>query len=169
MKITVKNTRRYLFIAIALILSYPVVSQESVARQWNEVLLDAIRNDFARPTVHARNLFHVSAAMYDAWAVFSDEANPYLLGNEVHGFTSQFDGYTTPTGELESFREKAISYAAYRLINHRFTGSPGEVETFQIANQVFEDLGYDPAFTSIDFSDGSSAALGNYIADFYSH
>ena len=40
----------------------------SVARQWNEVLLEAIRNDFARPTVHARNLCHVSAAMYDAWA-----------------------------------------------------------------------------------------------------
>ena len=30
----------------------------SVARIWNEVLLEAIRNDFARPTVHARNLWH---------------------------------------------------------------------------------------------------------------
>jgi hypothetical protein len=27
----------------------------------NEMLLDAIRLDFARPTIHARNLFHVSA------------------------------------------------------------------------------------------------------------
>ena len=35
----------------------------SVARQWNEVLLECIRNDKARPTVHARNLFHTSAAM----------------------------------------------------------------------------------------------------------
>ncbi len=33
-----------------------------VARQWNDLLLEAIRNDYARPTVHARNLFHVSAA-----------------------------------------------------------------------------------------------------------
>jgi hypothetical protein len=42
--------------------------QISVARMWNEVLLEGIRNDFARPTVHARNLWHSSAAMYDAWA-----------------------------------------------------------------------------------------------------
>ena len=28
----------------------------SIARNWNEALLFAIRNDFARPTVHARNL-----------------------------------------------------------------------------------------------------------------
>jgi hypothetical protein len=42
-------------------------AQHSVTRQWNEMLLDAIRLDFARPTIHARNLFHVSAAMYDAW------------------------------------------------------------------------------------------------------
>ena len=33
-------------------------AQHSVARDWNEELLDAIRIDFARPTVHARNLFH---------------------------------------------------------------------------------------------------------------
>ena len=40
----------------------------SVARLWDEALLDAIRRDFPRPTVHARNLYHVSAAMWDAWA-----------------------------------------------------------------------------------------------------
>ena len=38
----------------------------SVARRWIEVLLEAIRDDTARPTVHARNLFHLAAAMYDA-------------------------------------------------------------------------------------------------------
>ncbi|MDP7041674.1 MAG: hypothetical protein QGF91_03375, partial [Gammaproteobacteria bacterium] len=52
----------------------------SVARLWNEVLLGAIRNDFARPTVHARNLFHLSAAMYDAWAVFDTTAGTFLPG-----------------------------------------------------------------------------------------
>ena len=48
--------------------------QRSVAREWNEKVLQAIRGDFARPTVHARNLFHVSAAMWDAWSVFEDGA-----------------------------------------------------------------------------------------------
>ena len=55
-----------------------------VARQWNDLLLEAIRNDYARPTVHARNLFHVSAAMYDAWAVYSETATTYAaLGNYI--------------------------------------------------------------------------------------
>ncbi len=43
--------------------------EDSIARSWNEVLLTAIRNDFARPTVHARNLFHSSMLMYDLWAL----------------------------------------------------------------------------------------------------
>ena len=55
-------------ISLQLPLSYDDYSY-SVARLWNEVLLYSIRNDLARPTVHARNLFHVSAAMYDAWAI----------------------------------------------------------------------------------------------------
>ena len=49
-------------------------AQHTVARQWNEVLLESIRSDFARPPVHARNLFHISMAMYDAWAVYDDDA-----------------------------------------------------------------------------------------------
>ncbi len=40
----------------------------SVARRWDEATLDAIRRALPAPTVHARNLFHVSAAMWDAWA-----------------------------------------------------------------------------------------------------
>ena len=51
----------------------------SVARQWNELMLKAIRNDFARPPIHARNLYHVSAAMWDAWAVYDDTAEPIFL------------------------------------------------------------------------------------------
>ena len=45
--------------------------EETVARQWNEVLLEAIRGDFARPTVHARNLFHSSVLAFDAFAAFA--------------------------------------------------------------------------------------------------
>ena len=42
---------------------FELLTDHSIARIWNEVLLDGIRNDFARPTVHSRNLFHVSALM----------------------------------------------------------------------------------------------------------
>ena len=47
-----------LFLLIGLSADLPAQGH-SVARQWNEVLLDAIRNDFARPTVHAKPVPHI--------------------------------------------------------------------------------------------------------------
>ena len=52
---------------------------QSVARLWNETLLAAIRRDFPAPVVHARNLFHVSAAMWDAWAAYDSTAVGYFV------------------------------------------------------------------------------------------
>jgi hypothetical protein len=40
--------------------------------------LSAIRIDIPRPTAHARNLFHLSLAMYDAWAAYDATASPFL-------------------------------------------------------------------------------------------
>ena len=51
----------------------------SIARRWNEQILNAIRRDIPRPTVHARNLFHLSAAMWDAWAAYDDVADGYFV------------------------------------------------------------------------------------------
>lgn len=155
-----------LFFLLAIVCQ--VSGQHSVARQWNEVLLDGIRRDFARPTVHARNLFHVSAAMYDAWAVFSEEATPYLLGRRVQGFSSRFIGFEATLGTTQELQETAISYAAYRLILHRFAQSPRFEEIKQIADQLLvTELGYDAGFVETDYSTGSAASLGNYIATQY--
>ncbi|NNC83261.1 MAG: T9SS type A sorting domain-containing protein [Flavobacteriales bacterium] len=143
---------------------FPVVGLDgSVARQWNEMLLESIRRDFARPTVHARNLFHTSIGMWDAWAVYSDSACTYLLGNTVDGFTCAFEGVPQPA-DPDSAREVAISYMAYRLLSHRFTGSP-EYDLLQQAYDAHMDsLGFDPAVISPDYTSGDPAALGNYIA-----
>lgn len=157
----------YILILVGIIGVTPSNAQESVARKWNEVLLEGIRNDFARPTVHARNLFHVSAAMYDAWAVFHYEAEPYLLGKSVHDFNSLFEGFNPAAGSEQDNIEKAISYAALRLIEHRFANSPGMEETYELAHNLFSELNYDLGFTSTNYSSGSSAALGNYIAEQY--
>jgi hypothetical protein len=54
----------------------------SVARQWNEALLDAIRRDLPDPTVHARNLFHTAVAMWDAWAAYDPTASGYLVDED---------------------------------------------------------------------------------------
>ena len=151
-----------------MLISAFVSAQEfSVARSWNEALLEAIRNDYARPTVHARNLFHVSAAMYDAWAISSGSSNTYLIGNSIKGFTSSFESFNPGTQDEENLLNKSISYAAYRLLYHRFVNSPRWEETQLYLDSVFNALGMDPSFTSVDYSTGSAAALGNYIAREY--
>lgn len=137
--------------------------QHSVARLWNEVMLDAIRNDFARPTVHARNLFHVSVAMYDAWAIYDNVATPYIIGRMNNGFLSQFDGVAVPA-DIQAAREEAISYAAFRLLTYRFASSPGQPQTQIRFNELMDDLGYDRSFSNTDYTTGNPAALGNFIA-----
>ena len=148
---------------LVLISSLEGNAQHSVAREWNEQLLEAIRNDFARPTVHARNLFHTSVAMYDAWAVYDDEAETFFLGKTVGGYECPFTTVSAPA-DIEEAREEAISYAAYRLLRHRFQESPGAFLTVNRLNTLFADLGYDASFTSTDYESGPPAALGNYIA-----
>lgn len=141
----------------------------SVARQWNEVLLEAIRNDYARPTVHARNLFHISAAMFDAWAVFDSSTNassPYLLGKTEQGFSCEFSSFSNSSDALTN-REQALSYAAFRLIKHRFVESPGAAYIFTEADALMAELGLDKNITSTDYANGSAAALGNHIAECY--
>jgi len=156
------------YLRLVLILLFANVSvlnaQHSVAREWNEVVLFGIRNDFARPTVHARNLFHSSAAMYDAWAVFDSIAEPYFLGQTVDGFNCPFDGFST-NENLEAARQEAISYAILRIIVHRFQDSPN---AFAIENQAYGymvNLGYQPFFMGTDYSTGNPASLGNYIGN----
>lgn len=136
----------------------------SIARLWNEVLLDAIRGDYARPTVHARNLFHASIAMYDAWAIYDERATPYLMGKEVHGFSSNLVDFI-PTQSIEESRKKAVSYAMYRLLTYRFQNSPSAVAIKAECDFLMSQLGYETELaTGVNYEYGNAAALGNYIA-----
>jgi IPT/TIG domain./ASPIC and UnbV. len=125
----------------------------SVARQWNEVLLDAIRADFARPTVHARNLYHTAAAMYDAWAGYSRSADQVLHIDKRLG---------TARANVPAFRAEAISYAAYRVLSSRFASSPKAAESQLAFDNLMDLLGYDKNFTT-EFI-GGPASFGNTIA-----
>jgi hypothetical protein len=153
---------------ILLFLSFAglVQAQHSVAREWNESLLQAIRTDFARPTVHARNLFHISAAMYDAWAAYDTIAEPFLLGKTVGGYISTFNGVPTPA-DVTAARKKAISFAAYRMLKHRFQASPGATALFTQIDFKMAQLGYDIGIVSTNYASGDPAMLGNYIAQQY--
>jgi len=159
-----KTSAILLFISLTLIPSAFSQPEHSVARQWNEALLEAIRSDFARPTVHARNLFHFSIAMYDAWAVFDDEAEPFFLGKNVGGYECPFDSFPMPA-DVEAARREAMSYAAYRLLNHRFQNAPGVSQIRPRLRELMNELGYSWSFTISDYSSGIPATLGNYIAD----
>ena len=111
------------------VLSSPPV--QSVARQWNEGLLSAIRVDFARPTVHARNLYHVSVAMWDAWAVYDPVADGVLVTEKI-----ELDPL-----EIQAAREEAISFAAYRVLKGRFAESPGADQSLPAFDALMDALG----------------------------
>ena len=139
-------------------------SQHSIARKWNEVLLDAIRNDYARPTVHARNLFHTSVLMYDSWAVYNSSADSYFLGKSIHDFHTPFEAFI-PNEDVNTAVNKTISFACYRLLKYRFRNSPGKITSYENIDSLFNTLDYDSAFHSTDYSTGNPAALGNYLAE----
>lgn len=159
--------RKFILIPILIGFCIPsLVGNGGVAKLWNEELLNGIRNDFARPTVHARNLFHHSVMMYDIWASYDTTAKTYLLGNTVGDFECPFEGVPIPESprEIKAAREKAISFAMYRLINYRFRFSPGYLNVKGSIDNLMAKLGYDPRNTSVDYMSGDPAAFGNYVA-----
>jgi Domain of unknown function (DUF6851) len=122
----------------------------SVARVWDDALLDAIRRDVPAPTVHARNLFHTSAAMWDAWAAYDPTALGYFV-TEKH----QAD-------DVQAAREAAISFAAYRVLLWRYSKAAGLQETFDELTRTMESLCYRNDY--LETEGDSPAALGNRIA-----
>ena len=136
----------------------------SIAREWNEQVLHAIRNDYARPTVHARNLFHTSIAIYDIWAVFNNKASTFLLGKTVGNYRCNFDGFYIGQS-IDEDQKTAMSYAVYRIMLHRFSNSPGIEEIYLSINNLMDELGYDKNMQSVDYHSGNAAALGNYMAN----
>ncbi|MEO0552750.1 MAG: DUF6851 domain-containing protein [Bacteroidota bacterium] len=155
--------RRILLFLCFVHFSNQTFSQHSIARKWNEVLLEAIRNDFARPTVHARNLFHTSVVMYDAWAAYDPVATTYKLGKDYSIGSCFFEGVSAPS-DIQAAQTMAISYACYRLLTHRFEFSPGVVESQELFDDLMTELGYSVDHITTDYENGDPAALGNYIA-----
>lgn len=131
----------------------PDNQEQSIARIWNEAALNAIRIDFPNPAVHARNLFHLSAAMWDAWAAYEPVAVGYL-----HRETAEAE-------DLVAARREAISYAAYRLLSSRHLRSVNASASQLLLDFLMEDLGYPVDFTSL--AGNSPAAMGNRIAATY--
>ena len=71
------------------------------------------------PPEQARDLFHLSAAMWDAWAAYDPKADGYFLDGEA----------STPPTSLAA-RSAAISFAAYRLLLWRALVRPNVRASF---------------------------------------
>jgi hypothetical protein len=142
--------------------------QHSIARLWNEVMLDAIRKDRVRPPIQARNLFHFGAMVYDIWSLYHPGNQTYLFGNRANTSIRSCLVAHTPIGGTTQDIEKAISYASYRLIAHRYHESPGYTDTMARADAMMNSYGYDISYTRSSIAKNPNpASLGNAIADCY--
>lgn len=86
-------------------------SPEDIAQEWVALANDALWALERGPTIEARTMFHLSIAMYDAWAAYDDTAMGYLTGTRY----KQPANARTP----ENMRE-TVSHAAYTLLMDRF-------------------------------------------------
>jgi hypothetical protein len=121
----------------------------SVARRWDEALLDAIRRALPNPPVHARNLFHTSVAMWDAWAAYDPTASGYV------------DKEKLQAPDVPAARNEAISYAAFRVLSARFIKAVGADASLSEFDDVMDSLCY--PITNTSTTGDSPAAVGNRI------
>lgn len=126
-------------------------ASQSVARQWDEEALAAIRIDLPRPPVHARNLYYLSVAMWDAWAAYEPRAQP-VLAHEMLPWSRA----------LEQDRAVAVSYAAYRVLSHVYSLSVNAATTQAQLDARMQALKLDKDDTGQ--TGNAPAAVGNRIA-----
>jgi membrane-associated phospholipid phosphatase len=164
------NYFRIIVLAFGMALpGFTTAQDKSIARHWMDTYLEVIPHDASRPTIHARNLYHLSLAMYEAWAAFEPDQPTFMLGKTYKDFSCpceipDFNQLTKDS--LESARKRAISYAAYRVIFFRLNEYSTKNSYLEHVMDTFAlSLGYDRGIQSQNYQEGDPAALGNYIAD----
>jgi hypothetical protein len=131
---------------------------KSIARRWNEQILGAIRRDIPRPGVHARNLYHLSAAMWDAWAAYDPTADGVFVTEKID---------VADPDERAAARTEAISHAAYNLLLHRYEAQTGGPVSALCFGAFMDVLGYDAADTETAGDDPAAMDDGANEADNY--
>jgi hypothetical protein len=132
-----------------------IARDKSVARRWDEQALAAIRRESsAAPTLTARNLFHLSAAMWDAWAAYGTNVKP--SGVAPHTIVLQHK-----PEDVEAARREAMSYAAFGILKDRYLRAEEGFTTLPCLKAVMQDLGYDPDDSHVEGDD--PAAIGHRI------
>lgn len=142
--------RTALVFLLTLIVGTPrAFSTQSIARDWDEQILSAIRIDTPHPPVHARNLFSLSACMYDAWAAYDTNA----VGFVYRGKHTAVD--------VAAARREAISFAAYRILRERYALSVSASNTLAFLDAHMASLGYDT--NNFSTNTATPAGVGNSV------
>lgn len=98
---------------------------------WNEAMLAAVRHGPPRPTVIARSLYMVHAAIYDAWTAYDATAVPTALDPTLK----------RPEAEhTNANKGAAVSQAAYHMLLALFPNY--ETNTYAFTN-LLHSLGYE--------------------------
>jgi hypothetical protein len=121
----------------------------SLARVWDDQTLTLIRQVIPAPTVHARNLFHLSAAMWDAWAAYDQTADGYFVTEKRQA------------PDVTAAREAAISYAAYRILSWRYAVVADLATAQEELDATMARLCYRTDYADVEAD--TAAALGNRI------
>ncbi|MFM1768490.1 MAG: hypothetical protein RJA22_1019 [Verrucomicrobiota bacterium] len=124
----------------------------SIARNWNEQILAAIRLDTPHPPVQARNLFSLSACLYDAWAAYDTNGAVGFAYRAKHS-----------AADLAAARREAMSYAALRILQERYSYSRSAATTLATLSSYMISLGYSPGVTNRN--PATPAGVGNSVYD----
>ena len=111
--------RCLLVFLIFLSLMQPFCAGGDVILEWNNLLLEAIRNESTSPPLAARNLAIVHAAIYEAVNAIEGMCEPYLIS------------LTAPSG---ASAEAAAVGAAYECLAHLY---PSQIASFDAAYNRF--------------------------------
>lgn len=153
---------RFSLILLSGFLSQSLASQSSL-RTWNDVLLEAIRNDLARPNVHARNLYHWSAGV----ATLTQLSQGNAVENLWPG-TAVLEGPTASEavaalGTDPEALSMAVACYSFRFIELRYAEAPGFAAAQAYSNAVFaQEWAVNPANLT---SEWPAAALGWDLAE----
>jgi hypothetical protein len=139
------------FLIVMMLLSAPAFAAEkSVAREWNEAMIQAIRWDYARPTVAARNLYHLSLALYDTWAIYTP------------GARANYINFRAPEGSTEQDRNIAMCFAAYRILHKRYANAARKEDIDKLLRNLMAAHRLDPENTEENAE--TATGIGNTVA-----
>ncbi len=133
---------------VAVLAAMTIIAQPSLADsldslvvQWNQTLLQAVRDTSPGPPMIARMLAISHTCMYDSWAAYDRDAIGTQFGGRLRRPRSE---------RTEENKREAISHAAYLAAVDLFPSEKVKFDTFM------QTLGYDPQAS--ENGDSSSAA-----------